>query len=82
MGRPHKYLHHDPVNTAREASYRCVNGIVWDELSEQIGNTRHANEVTRFETAQQRKMRKLAEDAEWAARSGPVFIVRPAKAVG
>lgn len=65
-----------------EAGYEVEDGIVVDAADKRPGPfTRAANAHFNFPSAEQKKIKRLAEDVQWAARSGPVYIInRGAKA--
>lgn len=70
MNRNHKYLA-DPLETADEAGYTIEDGVVLDFDSKP--NARKAwDEWTRYWRPSAEDLR--AEEAAWAARSGPVII--------
>ena len=75
-----RYLKGDPIEDPGQ-DYPIVDGVVLEppEIEEHRPNSRQGNAVTRLPRS---KAQLEAEEASWAARSGPVYIVRPAKGRG
>lgn len=72
--RQSKYLT-DPLVAGDEAGYTVEDGIVIDTETRQ--NMRAYDEWTRY--WRKTPAEKEAEEAAWAARSGPVTIIRKGK---
>lgn len=76
--RKHKYLT-DPTTTADESGYRVEEGIVIDPTDDP-STCRAYDEWTRFWRRSKEDLR--AEEAAWAARSGPVTVRKIGEEVG
>lgn len=72
-----RYLNADPAQAPDEAGYDVVDGVVVDSTEAHRPNTRRFGEFTRW--YQKTKDELAAEELAWAARSGPVRIIRPAR---
>jgi len=72
----HKFLSADAVH-ADEAGYRIEEGVLMD-IEDRPTARKAYDEWTRYwaPSAEEKK----AEEVAWAQRSGPVTIIRPAKA--
>lgn len=68
-----KFLSPEPIH-ADEAGYTIEDGIVKDATEGVRPNTRMFGEFTRWHQPTREEI--LAEEAAWAARSGPVIIKR------
>jgi hypothetical protein len=77
MKRPHKYLA-DPIDVASEApvDYRVEDGVLVD-ITERPTARKAYDDWTRYwqPSPEDRK----AEEAAWAAKSGPCVIINPGR---
>lgn len=72
-----RYLNVDPTQAPDEAGYSVVEGVVIDGTEAIRPNTRRFGEFTRWH--QRTRNELLSEELSWAARSGPVRVIRPAR---
>lgn len=57
-----------------EAGYRCEDGLIVDPADHARPTSRRA-----YLTYEQQRAQRLAEEDQWAARSGPVRIISPGR---
>jgi hypothetical protein len=72
MKRPHLYLA-DPLDVSDEAGYRIEEGVILD-VEDRPTARRAYGEFTRY--WQPSKEDRLAEEARWAALSGPCITIK------
>ncbi|HEU5118376.1 MAG TPA: hypothetical protein VFT74_17315, partial [Isosphaeraceae bacterium] len=72
--RRHLYLHAELDEVADEAGYTVADGVVIDGTEDYRPTGREFLKLTRRQTPTRDDL--LAEEAAWAARSGPVYIIR------
>lgn len=68
LSRPHKYLTAEPTRT--EQGYRIEDGALVDDLPAKV---RLRDELERLHLPSGVELK--AEEASWAARSGPVYTI-------
>lgn len=61
-----------------EAGYKVEDGIIVEPEVELKPYTREYNARTRPPTWEQTREARMAEEMQWASRSGPVITIRPA----
>lgn len=74
-----RYAQATPTAVEATEDYRVEDGVLIDRTEAARPNTRQFNEMTRYHAPT--PVERLAEEVEWAARSGPVVIKRPARRV-
>lgn len=70
---PHKYLTGDPSTVTDEAGYQIEDGIIVDPASDPNWS-KPSRVADRYNRPTREQL--LAEEAAWAARSGPVYTTQ------
>lgn len=75
------YTKGDPLEVWDESpdDYEPIDGVNVDVTETPRPTSRAFGEFTRGSHHLPTRLEKVAEEVSWAARSGPVYIIRPAK---